>query len=43
MKYLLDTDTRVYWLRGHAGVQARIAQTGPGMLALSIITLAERS
>lgn len=41
MKFLLDTDTCVYWLRGRHSVYARIAAAGPTEIAISVITLAE--
>ena len=41
MKYLLDTDTCVFWLRGNASVHARLSATGPDDIALTVITLAE--
>ncbi len=41
MKYLLDTDTCVYWLRGHAPVRGHLAAVGPEELAISVVTLAE--
>jgi hypothetical protein len=41
MKYLLDTDTSVYWLRGRVSVQERMQAVDPEELVLSVITLAE--
>lgn len=41
MKYLLDTDTCVYWLRGRQSVYARVAAAGLAAIAISVITLAE--
>jgi tRNA(fMet)-specific endonuclease VapC len=41
MKFLLDTDTCVFGLRGRAPVRDRLAAVGPEETALSIITLAE--
>jgi predicted nucleic acid-binding protein len=41
MRYLLDTDTSVYWLRGRVSVQERMQAVGPEKLVLSVITLAE--
>ncbi len=41
MKYLLDTDTCVFGLRGRASVRDRLAAVSPEETALSIITLAE--
>ncbi|MGB8646526.1 MAG: PIN domain-containing protein [Anaerolineae bacterium] len=41
MTYLLDTDTCIFWLRGHSVVREHINSVGPQEMALSIITLAE--
>ena len=41
MKYLLDTDTCVFWLRGHRQVQRRLVDAGLEQVAVSVITLAE--
>jgi tRNA(fMet)-specific endonuclease VapC len=41
MKFLLDTDTCVFWLRGYASIRERLAVAGPGAIAISVITLAE--
>jgi tRNA(fMet)-specific endonuclease VapC len=41
MKFLLDTDTCVYWLRGHPPVRERLAEIDPQTIAISVITLAE--
>ncbi len=41
MKYLLDTDTCVYWLRGHSVLRDRLAEVGPEELAISIVSLSE--
>lgn len=41
MKFLLDTDTCVYWLRGHLPVRERLAEIDPKAIAISVITLAE--
>ena len=41
MKYLLDTDTCVYWLRGRTDVRDRWISEDPGSIAISIITVAE--
>lgn len=43
MNFLLDTDTCVYWLRGHPAMQRRLATIAPDELAISIISLAELS
>jgi len=41
MKYLLDTDTCVFALRGRGEVKDHIAPVGLNQIAISIITLAE--
>jgi tRNA(fMet)-specific endonuclease VapC len=41
MSFLLDTDTCIYWLRGHESVRQRIEAMKPGNLAVSMISLAE--
>jgi tRNA(fMet)-specific endonuclease VapC len=41
MKFLLDTDTCVFWLRGRPAVQARLAAVDPDALHISVVTLAE--
>ena len=41
MKYLLDTDSVSFALRGHGGVGARIRACHPSDLRMSAITLAE--
>jgi tRNA(fMet)-specific endonuclease VapC len=41
MKYLLDTDICVYWLRGDQAVHQKMSATDPNDLAVSIITVAE--
>ena len=41
MKYLLDTDTCVYWLRGRVEVRDRWFSEEPDATAISIITVAE--
>ncbi len=41
MRFLLDTDTVSFALRGQGGVAARIRERRPSELALSSITLAE--
>ena len=41
MKFLLDTDTCVFWLRGYASVRDHLAAVGPEVIAISVITLAE--
>lgn len=41
MTHLLDTDTCVYWLRGHPAVRDRVIRANPDALSVSILTLAE--
>lgn len=41
MKYLLDTDTSVYYLNGLEQIVAKVADVGAHSLRISIITLAE--
>ncbi|MBI4491778.1 MAG: PIN domain-containing protein [Chloroflexi bacterium] len=41
MKFLLDTDTCVFWLRGQTPVRDRLVREGSPTVAISIITLAE--
>lgn len=41
MKFLLDTDTCVFWLRGRDTVRERLRAVGPSIVAISAITLAE--
>lgn len=45
MKYLLDTDTCVFWLRGHDPLRDRVAsvagEDSAETLAISVVTLAE--
>ena len=41
MRFLLDTDTCVFALRGNESVQERLAAADPESLAVSVVTLAE--
>ena len=41
MKFLLDTDTCVFWLRGHTPVRDRLTAAKPEDIVVSVITLAE--
>lgn len=41
MKFLLDTDTCVFWLRERESVRHRLAATGLEATGISVITLAE--
>ena len=41
IRYLLDTDTSVGWLRGHTPVRRKITDVGASTIGFSIITLSE--
>jgi tRNA(fMet)-specific endonuclease VapC len=41
VRFLLDTDTCVFWLRGHERVRERLVAVGPAEVGVSIISLAE--
>jgi predicted nucleic acid-binding protein len=41
MRYLLDTDTCVFALRGHESMRERITAVDPDTVAISVVTLAE--
>jgi len=41
MKFLLDTDTCIFWLRGRDSVRERLKAVGASIVAISAITLAE--
>jgi tRNA(fMet)-specific endonuclease VapC len=41
MSFLLDTDTCVYWLRGHEAVRRHLTAATPEAVLISAITLAE--
>ncbi len=41
MKYLLDTDICIYWLKGRTSVRDRIKQVGKNELAICVITVTE--
>jgi len=41
VRYLLDTDTLVYWLKGDSDIEAKALAAGLDQLALSIMTKAE--
>jgi tRNA(fMet)-specific endonuclease VapC len=41
LQYLLDTDTCIYLLNGHAGIKARVAQVGVETLAVAIPSVGE--
>lgn len=41
MRFLLDTDTCIYWLRGRESVHKCVVTVGLSDIAVSVITLAE--
>ena len=41
MRFLLDTDTCVFWLRGQNSVRDHIAVAGSDAIGISVVTLAE--
>jgi tRNA(fMet)-specific endonuclease VapC len=41
MIYRMDTDSCVYWLRGHDAVRARLVAIGVDNVAVSVVALAE--
>ena len=41
IRFVLDTDTCVFWLRGHQGVEQRILKVGVDDMAISIVTVCE--
>ncbi len=41
MKFLLDTDTCIFWLREQQSVRDHVAAVGPHAIGVSIVTLAE--
>ncbi|MGK7876472.1 MAG: type II toxin-antitoxin system VapC family toxin [Xenococcaceae cyanobacterium] len=41
MKYLLDTDTCIYWLNGRTSVRDRLLAVGWTEIAICVITVAE--
>ena len=41
MKYLLDTDICIYWLKGRNAVRDKINQVGQGEIAICVITVSE--
>ncbi|MEW6620736.1 MAG: PIN domain-containing protein [bacterium] len=41
MKYLLDTDTCIYWFKGIDKIKERVKKVGEDNLAVSIITIGE--
>lgn len=41
MKYLLDTDTCVFWLRGRTSVREQLAAAGVETIGVAVLTVAE--
>jgi len=41
VKYLLDTDTCIYWLKGREAVKQNVLAVGYSEIAISVITVAE--
>lgn len=41
MKYLLDTDICIYWLKGKPAVKAQINRVGITEIAICVITVSE--
>jgi len=41
IKYILDTDTCIYWLKGNANIEKHIMQIGIEHISMTIITLCE--
>lgn len=41
MKYLLDTDTLIYWLKGDKNIDSKIQENNSSNLHISVISLAE--
>jgi predicted nucleic acid-binding protein len=41
MRFLLDTDTCIHWLRGTTAIKERIVAVGLHEMAMSVVTLAE--
>lgn len=41
MTFLRDTDTLIYWMKGHSGIEAKALAAGLANTAISIITLSE--
>lgn len=41
MKYLLDTDILIFWLKGNQTIEAKATQLGLEQLSYSIVSLAE--
>ena len=40
-RYVLDTDTAIYWLNGEEKVREQVEKVGPSNLRITVITLAE--
>ena len=41
MKYLLDTDTCIYWMNGNKAIEKKVMEVGVDHIAISFITLSE--
>ncbi len=41
MRYMLDTDTCIYWLNGVKSINDKMSEVDPDLLGVSIITIAE--
>lgn len=41
MKYLLDTDTCIYWLKGNEDIEKKALKVGLARIFISFITLSE--
>jgi tRNA(fMet)-specific endonuclease VapC len=40
-RFVLDTDTCIFWLKGHRGIEERLLQVGLDQVAISIVTACE--
>ncbi len=41
IRFVLDTDTCIFWLKGHRAIEQRLVQVGTQHVALSVITACE--
>ncbi len=41
IRFVLDTDTCIFWLKGHRAVERRMLEVGAEHIALSVITVCE--
>jgi tRNA(fMet)-specific endonuclease VapC len=41
IRFVLDTDTCIYWLKGHRGIEQRVVECGLEQIAISVITACE--